>query len=328
MKILVTGATGFVGGNLAKTLIARGADLRLMVREPEKLKKQGIVCDDIVVGDITDAAAVKQAAAGVDIIYAIAGTFREPNLSDERYREVNVKACELMAEAGIEAGAKRLVFCSTGGIHGPNDGTKPTHEDDPLLGEGIYEISKAEGDTTILNYGKAGKIETVCIRPAPIYGPGDDRLVKLFKIAGKTKPMMLGDGTAPYHMIYIDDLSDAFIKAGETPGLQSEAFLIGGPDKPSRNELFTEIGKILGIENQAIRRLPAWPFFIAGDICEAICRPFNIAPPIYRRRVEFFTAHRNYSTAKAEQMLGFTGATGFKEGLAKTAEWYKSENLI
>lgn len=165
MKILVTGATGFVGSNLTKKLIAQGADLRLMVRDPMKLNGLSDYCSDIEVGDITDPEAVKKAVEGVDLIYAIAGTFREPNLSDERYREINVEAVRLMAEAAIEAGVKRLVFCSTGGIHGSNDGRRPTREDDPLLGRGIYEISKAEGDKLALEYGKEGSSRPSAFAP-------------------------------------------------------------------------------------------------------------------------------------------------------------------
>jgi len=326
-KILVTGATGFVGGNLSRTLADRGADLRLLVRNPEKLNGLGAAAE-VVIGDITDAEVVRRAVEGVDLIYAIAGTFREPNLSDERYLEVNVEAMRIMLDRAIEAGVGRLVFCSTGGIHGSNDGDRPTHEDDPLNGQGIYETSKAEADQLVLDYGRQGAIETVVIRPAPIYGPGDDRLVKLFRIAGKRKPWMLGDGSARYHMIYIDDLSEAFVRAGTVPGISGEAFIAGGPDKPTIEEVFVAVGQTLQIADQQIRKLPAGPFLVAGDICEAICRPLNIAPPIYRRRVEFFTANRDYDTSKAEELLGFKGATGFVEGLRRTGAWYQANGLI
>ena len=90
---------------------------------------------------------------GVDTVYGIAGTFREPNLTDDRYREVNVEAVRLMMEAAKRHGVRRVIHCSTVGIHGNVVGP-PASETTPLRPDGIYEITKAEGDQLALSYAR------------------------------------------------------------------------------------------------------------------------------------------------------------------------------
>ncbi|MEK0085084.1 NAD-dependent epimerase/dehydratase family protein [Benzoatithermus flavus] len=328
MTVLVTGATGFIGGALTHHLLAAGERVRVLAREPEKLARAGLSVAEVSRGDITDAAAVERAVAGVDTVYAIAGTFREPSLSDERYREVNVEAVRLMLEAAQRHGVRRVVHCSTVGIHGNVTGA-PANEATPIRPEGIYEITKAAGDQLALDRARrGGGPEVVVIRPAPVYGPGDTRLVKLFKLAARDRVILLGDGSPHYHMIFIDDLVEAFRLAGTTPGISGEAFIIAGNECPTLGELIHKIGRLTGHPEQKILKLPAGPVLALSDLCERICRPLGIDPPIYRRRVEFFVNNRAYDITKARTRLGFQPRIGLDEGLARTASWYKEEGFI
>ena len=204
MTVLVTGATGFIGKALAESLVASGEKVRVLARRTANVATAGLIDVEVLEGDITDAEAVDRAVDGVDTVYAIAGTFREPNLTDDRYRAVNVEAVRLMMDAAKRHGVRRVVHCSTVGIHGNVVGP-PASETTPLRPDGIYEITKAEGDQLALSYAGNG-IETVAVRPAPVYGPGDTRLVKLYQLAGRRRVILLGDGQPRYHMIYIDDL--------------------------------------------------------------------------------------------------------------------------
>lgn len=328
MKALVTGATGFVGSAVAKRLIRDGYEVRALVRDPAKLRTVELGDVEFAIGDITDKEAVAKACEGCDIVYAIAGTFREPDLSDARYREVNVEAVRYILDGAKAAGIKRVVHCSTVGIHGNIQGP-PATEDNPIVPDGIYEITKAEGDRTAREYGNELGLEVVVIRPTPIYGPGDTRLLKLFKMAGKDPMIMLGDGSAGYHLVHIEDLADAFLLAGQAEGVAGEAFIIGGPERPSLSEMIAALRKVLGKDpNGTTIRLPAMPIRFLGDICEAICRPFGISPPIYRRRVEFFINNRSYDIAKAQRMLGYEPKVPMAQGLAQTAEWYRSQGML
>ena len=327
-KVLVTGATGFIGQALARKLLERGESVRVLVRDEGKLAALGLEADEVVRGDITDLEAVERATRDVSIVYAIAGTFREPGLSDRRYREVNVEAVRTMHEAAMRSGVKRIVHCSTCGIHGSIDGT-PADETHPVRPVGIYEQTKAEGERLALELGARSGIEVTALRPTPVYGPGDTRLLKLFKLASRRPVIMIGDGTAGYHLVYIEDLTDAFILAGASPAANGEAFLIGGPEIPSLNEIVHTLACVNGHGDVGnVVRIPAKPVWLAGWLCEAMCRPLGVDPPLHRRRVEFFINNRAYNIDKARRLLGYSPKVGIADGLRRTAEWYRRQGLL
>jgi len=327
-KVLVTGATGFIGQALTRKLIQRGEDVRVLVRDPAKLAALGIPVADVVRGDITDPETVDRATRGVDLVYAIAGTFREPGLSDARYREVNVESVRTMHDAAKRNGVRRIVHCSTCGIHGSINGS-PADETHPVKPVGIYEETKADGERLALELGAANGVEVTALRPTPVYGPGDTRLLKLFKLASRRPMVTIGDGKAGYHLVYIEDLTDAFILAASEPAAAGEAFLIGGPEIPSLNEIFELVASLNGNgDKPGVVRLPARPIWLASWLCEAMCRPLGVDPPIHRRRIEFFTNNRAYRIDKARTLLGYSPKVGVEDGLKRTADWYRSQGLL
>ena len=326
--VMVTGATGFIGSNLVAALRARGDRVRALVRDPEKLKKIGLEVDEVVVGDITDRESIRKAVQGVQKVFGIAGTFREPNLSNEDYRRVNVEAVRHLVKESAAAGVDRFVHCSTCGIHGSVPRGTLMAEDGPINGEGIYEETKAAGGRLARQLGGELGLDVAVIRPTQVYGPGDTRLLKLFKMANKDRPLILGSGEGGYHLVFIDDLVQGFLLAADRDEAPGEAFLIGGGEIPTLNELFAELGRVFGREQQKPRRLPAGPFMLAGTLCEAVCRPLGVSPPIYRRRVEFFTNHRAFDIGKAHRLLGYTPQVTMHDGLRRTAEWYREKGMI
>jgi nucleoside-diphosphate-sugar epimerase len=326
MTVLVTGATGFIGQALARRLLASGQRVRVLVRRPDKVAEAGLQAHEVYEGDITDPAAVERAVSGAGTVYAIAGTFREPGLSDERYREVNVDAVRHVMDAARKHGVRRVVHCSTVGIHGNVVGG-PANEDTPIRPDGIYEVTKAEGDRTALDHARDG-LEVVVIRPAPVYGPGDTRLLKLFKLAARDRVLLLGNGRPRYHMVYIDDLVEAFRLAGMTPGVSGEAFIVAGAERPTLEDLVRRIGGLTGHAPQRILKLPAGPILGLGVLCERVCRPLRVNPPLYRRRIEFFVNNRDYDIGKAERRLGYRPQVSLDEGLARTAAWYRAQGLL
>lgn len=327
MTALVTGATGFIGRALVERLCARGETVRVLVRDRGRFEALGFAGVEAVEGDITDPAAVDRAVAGSDTVFAIAGTFREPNLSDAAYRAINVDAVGHILEAAQRHGTRRVVHCSTVGIHGDVKGA-PATEDAPVVPDGIYEVTKAEGDALALEFGRKNGLEVAVIRPAPVYGPGDTRLLKLFKLARKKRILLLGPGTAGYHLVHIDDLVDAFLLAAEAEEAAGEPFIIAGPERPDLNRLIATLADVLDNPDPTVIRVPAGPVRRLGHLCELACRPFGAAPPIYRRRVDFFINNRAYDTTKAEQRLGYRPKVGLREGLEGTAAWYRANRLL
>jgi nucleoside-diphosphate-sugar epimerase len=322
---LVTGATGFTGGHLARALQARGYRVRALVRpatDASGLVDAGI---EVVDGDITDSSAVMRAAAGVDTVYHIAALFRTAGHPDEYYRAVNVGGTHNVLDAAARHGVRRVVHCSTVGVHGAIRDV-PSHESSPFNPGDIYQETKLEGELAAQEAFRGG-LEGVVVRPGAIYGPGDLRFLKLFRTIQSGRFRMFGSGEVTYHLVYIDDLVRGFILCGERPEAVGETYILAGEAYITLNEFVRLIAHAIGVDPPR-GRLPLRPLMAAAVLCERICRPLRIEPPLHRRRVEFFVKPRAFTIAKARRELGYTPRITPEEGLRRTAEWYFAQGRL
>lgn len=324
--IALTGATGYVGSNLARHILQKGYRLRALVRDrrkSEELEREGV---EIHEGDLRDPGSLKGLAEGAEKFFHTAALFREAGHPDSVYREVNVEGTRLCLEEARRAGVNFFIHCSTVGVlsHIENP---PADESFPYNPGDIYQETKAEGEKVALRYFREGLVPGVVVRPAMIYGPGDMRMLKLFRGIARRRMVMLGSGRTLAHYVYIDDLVDGFWLASEKPEVSGEVFILAGPEPMSLNELFALIAREAGVPPPRIR-LPAKPVQWLGSLCEAVFIPLHIEPPLYRRRVDFFTKSRSFCSDKARRMLGYEPKIGNAEGVRRTLQWYRSEGLI
>jgi len=325
MRVMVTGATGFTGGHLARTLKARGNDVRALVRDPSKageLMRDGIA---ISPGDLTDAAAVRRAVEGCDVVYHIAAVYREAKHPDEYYRRINVGGTQHIIDAIQRDGAGRMVHCSTVGVHGDVEKI-PSDESAPFAPGDIYQQSKLEGELLIQERIKQGARAAI-FRPQGIYGPGDRRFLKLFRTVYKGSFRMIGTGSPFYHMTFISDLVDGIILCGEHANALGQTYVFGGPRYTSVRELVDTVARVEGKPVPG-GRIPVGPLMAAATLCEWLCKPFGIEPPLYPRRLDFFIKDRAFSTAKAQRELGYQPKIDLEEGLRRTFEWYRSAGWL
>ena len=326
MRVLVTGATGFTGGRLATWLADRGYQVRALVREPAKAQDLARAGIELVPGDIRDRQAVSAAVAGIDVVHHIAAVYRQAGLGREVYREVNALAVRTLVEASAGAGVTRLVHCSTVGVHGDIE-HPPATEDAALKPGDIYQQTKLEGEALAREAGARAGIEVTIARPSGIYGPGDRRLLKLFRPVARGRWITLGSGEIYYHLTFIDDLVDGFYLCGTHPAAANRTYILAGGEVTTLNALVALIAEGAGVPPPK-RHLPVWPVWTAGAICEAICSPFGIEPPLYRRRVDFFTKSRAFDISRARSEIGFAPRVGLREGIRRTLDWYRSEGWL
>jgi nucleoside-diphosphate-sugar epimerase len=326
LRVLVTGATGFTGGHLAAALAGRGIEVRALVRDAaraEPLRRHGVA---LAAGDLSDAASIDRAVRGVELVYHIAAIYRQAGLPDERYRAINATAVRTVIEAAGRHGVRRVVHCSTVGVHGDVE-HPPASEDAPLKPGDVYQRTKLEGEVVARQASADTGVEVVIARPTGIYGPGDRRLLKLFRGVARRRFIILGSGEIYYHLTYIDDLVEGFRLCGEVPAAAGRTYILAGGEVTTLNALVGLIADEAGVPPPRLR-LPVWPFWAAGAACEVLCAPFGIEPPLYRRRVDFFTKSRAFDIARARRELGYAPAVGLREGIARTLRWYRQEGWI
>jgi dihydroflavonol-4-reductase len=326
LRVLVTGATGFTGGHLARALAGRGYTVRALVRDEARargLQASGVTLE---AGDLADAQSLERATRDVDVVYHIAALYREAGLPEEKYRAINAGAVRTLIEASARQGVRRVVHCSTVGVHGDVE-RPPANEDAPLKPGDIYQVTKLEGEQAAREAGARTGVEVVIARPTGIYGPGDRRLLKLFRGVARRRFVILGSGRIYYHLTYVDDLVEGFRLCGEVPQAAGRTYILAGGEVTTLNELVARIAAAAGV-TPVFRHLPVWPFWLAGAICEGVCAPFGIAPPLYRRRVDFFTKSRAFDITRARQELEYAPAVGLTDGIRRTLEWYKREGWV
>ena len=326
MRVLVTGATGFTGGHLARALASGGRQVRALVRDASRAADLAASGIELAAGDLRDTAAVRRAAAGVDIVYHIAAIYRQAGPSSDTYRAVNAVAVREVIEAAASAGARRVVHCSTVGVHGDIE-HPPANEDAPLEPGDIYQATKLDGERLAREAAERCRIEVTIARPTGIYGPGDRRLLKLFRGVARRRFAILGGGEIYYHLTYIDDLVEGFRLCGEHPAAANRTYILAGAEVTTLNALVALVADVAGVPPPRLH-LPVWPFWIAGALCEAVCVPFGVEPPLYRRRVDFFTKSRAFDISRARLELGYAPRVTLRDGIARTLDWYRHHGWI
>jgi dihydroflavonol-4-reductase len=259
-------------------------------------------------------------------IYHIAASYREAGQPDAAYRAVNVEGTRHVLEAAVAAGATRVVHCSTGGVHG-HIANPPATEDAPFNPGDIYQDTKLEAEQVAREFGRTRGFEVVVARPIGIYGPGDLRFLKMFRGLNRGRFPVLGSGTVFYHLTFIDDLVEGLRLCGEVPGAAGRTYILAGPRYTTLNELIRLIAAELKVPPPRLH-LPVWPVWMLGLLCEMVCVPLRIEPPLYRRRVDFFTKSRAFDTTRARTELGFNPAVDLEDGIKRTADWYRAEGLL
>jgi nucleoside-diphosphate-sugar epimerase len=279
-----------------------------------------------VEGDLSDREALARLVEGAEAVAHVAAVYRTAGHPDSYYRDVNVGGTERVLEAAARAGVGRFVHTSTVGVHG-SVRNPPADESAPFEPGDVYQETKAEAETLALRFHRERGLPVVVVRPGAIYGPGETRLLKLFRAIARGRYAVVGSGRPHYHLVYIEDLLDGYELALTHPAAPGEAFIVAGPQSISQTELARTVaghtdGRVLPFH------VPVAPIHLAGDLCEAICVPFEIDPPLHRRRVDFWTKNRSFSIEKARRVLGYAPKVDVDEGIARTAAWYRQAGWL
>ncbi len=321
MLTLVTGATGFIGGRIAQVLSARGDEVRGLVRDPGKAGALRELGAQLAAGDMEDHDSLIKAVQGVERVYhtaAVVGDWPDP----DHTRRVNVEGTRALLEASVAAGVKRFVHISSLAVYG-NRHHRGTDESAPFRYGDTYTDAKIDSERAVLAFQAAGKIETVRLRPGFVYGPGDRLLIpKIREALRDNKFMFVGDGSKQMNCVYIDDVGDIALLAGDAEVANGQAYNVTDGTQTPLRAFITFIAESLGLPVPT-RRVPP-PLAVAGCYTsEYVARLLHVkkAPLMNISRLRFLYYNQYYSIEKARRELGYAPRFTYREGLPPTIAW-------
>jgi dihydroflavonol-4-reductase len=320
--VAVTGGTGFTGGALISKLLAEGYVVRALARDPSAIESAENL--QIVAGDLNNLDALTDLVQGVDTVFHIAAMYRSEG-DYEEFLAVNVVGTRNLLDASKHAGVRRFVYCSTIGVHGTVAHT-PADERAPYNPRDDYQKTKLMAEQYCLQCQGQG-IEVAVIRPCGIYGPGDTRMLKMFRMINKGTFFFVGKGRPNFHPVYIDDLVQGFMLAMTSEQAAGEVFIIGGPRYMPLRDYVGTAAEALGV-NKPTLSVPYGLMNAAAVVCEGLCKLLGIQPPLHRRRLTFFKHNRAFSIDKARKLLGYQPRFELDEGFRRTVAWYRQQGLL
>jgi len=320
MKVLITGAGGFIGSHLVDCQLKQGHEVRAVDLHLDLLQHQSANSHlEALQGNITDESFVKQIVTGVDIVYHLASAHLDVSLSDEHYHRVNVGGTLSLLEAARQASVKRFVHCSSVGVIGDVE-NPPANETTECNPTNIYERTKLEGEREALAYCERTGFPVVVMRPAWVYGPRCPRTAKLMRTISKGRFFFFGNGQNMRHPVYISDAVKALELCASTDGVNGEVFIIGGEYAVPVSELVDTMSKEMGLRSPKLH-LPIAFGLLGGYSLELIFKLIGKQPPFSRRSVDFFLKHNAYDIDKAKHMLRYQPQIDLRTGIQKTIQW-------
>ena len=319
MKVLVTGAGGFIGSHLVDSHLAKGHQVVAYDIHLDRLARAAQHPNlKIVEGDVTNYDLVKQVIRGMEVVFHLASAHLDVSLPASYYKKVNVSASLNLVEIAHQTGVKKYVHCSSVGVIGNVD-NPPANEESELRPTNIYEQTKLEGEQAVLHYANQHKYPLVIARPAWVYGPRCPRTAKLFRSIKKGRFILFGQCKNFRHPIYITDAVNGLELCAQAEYNDSPIYILAGERPVTVRELVTEIASVVGSKPPFIK-LPLFSGVFASYLFQFLFQLIRKPPPISRRTMDFFSKNNAYDIGKARQYLRFNPQVDLKTGLSLTQQ--------
>jgi nucleoside-diphosphate-sugar epimerase len=322
MKTLVTGATGFVGSHLTEALRRRGDDVTALARSPGKAAALSPLGVRVIAGDLHDRAALQQAVEGQDVIYHVAGVVAARSEAD--FMAANRDGTRNVIEAAQRAGTQRVVFVSSMAAAGPTIKGRPLRGDELPRPVTAYGRSKLAAEQVVTASGLAWTI----VRPPMVYGPRDQEVLKVFRLARLGLAPVLGDGTQELSAVHGADLADALIAVGGSGAAVGRAYYACHPEIFTGAEMARAVGRAMG-RSPAVIRVPASIGRGVLVVTEAAARLTGRTTILTADKAnEFFQPAWTGDPEPLTRDTGWRAARDLRTGLEETYQWYRTAGWL
>jgi len=319
MLALVTGASGFIGAQLVRTLLARGDRVRVLVRQSSNLRLLEGVAVETALGDVTEPQSVAGALEGAEVVYHLAGIRRTPSSAD--FARVNVEGTRNVLEAASrQPRPPRVVLAGSLSATGPSS-DRPLTEDAPFRPVEPYGQSKVEAERLCVAYGD--KVPYAVGRAPRVLGPGDRENLPFVKLVNRGFILELTGAPRPLSFIDVDDVAQGFAVLGVHPAAEREVFFITSPQTLTLTRLQEIIAQTLGKGRRI--RVPVAPRALRGAAWAAdhVSRLTGRHLPLNHKLSEQLLAPGWWcSDEKARARLGFAAQMKLEESMARSVRWY------
>lgn len=267
-RVLITGASGFVGGHAADEMVRAGYQVRRAMRRPPAGRLEG---DDVVLGDFDAQTDWSAALAGVDVVVHAAAKVhmmdRAASRTPEAYRVANVDATRRLAESAARAGVRRFVFLSSVSVHGDGSDGQPVSERSPIRAVGGYAASKAQAESVLVDVSTSSGMETIALRPPMVYGPANPgNLPRLVALIRRGLPLPLGAVDNHRSFIAVRNLVDAIVCVCGTERRLANAYVISDGVAFSTPQLIRLLAEGVGRKPRLVSVPVPWLMLLAGRI--------------------------------------------------------------
>ena len=327
-KVFITGANGFLGSHLADACLARGDTVTCLVRKTSDIRWLEGKAVQLAYGDVTDPVSDwREHLAEQEIIFHSAGVIKALRTKD--YYRVNAEGTVRLLRACQTANPqlKRFVLISSIAAHGPTLNGNLMSEQDEAHPVSDYGKSKVAAEKIVQE--ESGQIPWTIIRPAAIYGPRDYQLLHFFRLAAKGLRTVLGFRERRLNFVYIDDVVQCCLLAADDPKAAGEIYNAGGLENPSYRQVGAELLKAVGKKHSLPLPLPTVGIYGLSLMSTAWARITGTTPLLpWDKTREFVQRRWTVDIRKAQEELGYQPLTPFSDGVKKTAEWYRQENVL
>lgn len=326
-RVLVTGATGFVGSAVLRRLGGRGLDLVALARPSSPRTNLGGQDCRLALGDMTDPESMGVAMAGVRWLFHVAADYRLWARDPGDIMRANLVGARAVMQAAQAAGVEKIVYTSSVATLRTGDASHPADETAPLAegeGVGVYKQSKVAAERLIERMIAEG-LPAVIVMPSTPIGPRDIKPTPTGRIvieaASGRIPAFVDTGL---NLVHVDDVATGHILAMEA-GVIGERYILGGQDASLRR-LLSEIAALTGRKAPTVN-LPRAPLYPLAFAAEAVARITGREPFVTRDALDMAAHHMFFTSAKAESALGYS-ARPYREALIDALAWFRQAGRL